>query len=483
MNKKLKHPLLYILLLGLGIRIYWLVKTFSQTLWWDECVYMIMASTWSGGPAYEFTAARPVLFSFIIYLFNFFTTSILVPKLIILFFSMAAIPGMYYLGKSISGQQRVGLLAALLTSVFYLHIFYTQRLLVDTVSFTFFIWAAYFFIEYFRKNKSKLLYIATAITAIGFLFRITTAFILFVVFIYLFLMQGFKMFKKKEYWIAIILFGLIIAPYIAWGYIQFDGFVLTKAFETNAPDTGSFLGNGLQLFIQYTKNGYGLLPNTLSFLWATFFVIGLVSLYKLFLAFDLRKKDKEIRRNLFLLLLFIVPLLASCFLLDHVEDRYIFNTFPAIILLISIAKFKIMDYIEDHEGRGMALFVFIIGVILLLVSQFIAMPLIIKPGINSYQQVGEAGIWIEENSNPGDVVVTSSYPQIQYYSKRRAQYIPKTKEEYELMDRTKYKYFIVSVFENSPEWSYTYPSNQNYTVANIYLDRNGDPLLIIYNIK
>lgn len=483
MKEKLKHPLLYILIFGLAIRLYYLIKTYFQTLWWDEAVYMIMSTSWGGGPHYEFTAARPILFSFIIYLFNFVTTSVLVPKLIILFFSMAAILGMYYLGKLATGQQRIGLLAALLTSVFYLHIFYTQRILMDTISFTFFIWAACFFIEYFRKDKPKLLYIATAITAIGFLFRITTAFILIIVFIYLLLMQGFKMFKKKEYWIAIILFGLIIAPYILWGYIQFNGFVLTKAFETNAPDTGSFLGNGLQLFIQYTARGYMMLPNTLGFLWIIFFGIGLISLYKLFLGFDLRKKDKDIGRMLFILLLFIIPLLASCFFLDHVEDRYIFNVFPAMIILICIAKFKIMDYIEAREGRTMAVLVFIIGLGLLLTSQFIAMGPIINGKINSYKEVKDAGLWIKENSNLNDIMVTGSYPQIQYYSQRYSRHIPKTKEEFESLDQTNLTYFIVSIFERSPEWAYSYPMEKNLTAANAYVDKEGNVILVIYNLE
>ena len=487
MNNKIKqivkHPLLYILILGLVIRLYYLVKTYSQTAWWDECVYMIMASTWSGGPEYAFTAARPILFSFIIYLFNFVTTSILVPRLIVLFFSMAAVLGMYYLGKSSTGQTRIGLLAALLTSVFYLHIFYSQRILMDTISFTFFIWAAYFFVEYFKENKPKLLYVATVITAVGFLFRITTAFILGVVFIYLLLMEGFKMFKRKELWIAIVLFGLVIAPYIVWGFIQFDGFVLTKAFETNAPSTGSFLGNGLQLFIQYTARGYMLIPNTLGLLWLIFLVIGLISFYKLFVCFDLRKKDKNIRQMLFVLLLFIIPLAANCFLLNHVEDRYIFNVFPAIILLICIANFKIMDYIEDHEGRGMAVFMFIASLILLLMSQFMVIGPIIGASIGSYGPVKEAGLWMKTTSSPGDVIVTSSYPQIQYYSQRLAQPIPPTKGEYETMDRTNHKYFIVSVFEKSPEWSYSYPTEKNLTIANMYLDNDKNPLLIVYNLK
>ena len=57
-----------------------------------------------------------------------------------------------------------------------------------------------------------------------------------------------------------------------------------------------------------------------------------------------------------------------------------------------------------------------------------------------------------------------------------------TKEEYEAMDKTNHRYFILSVFERSPEWVYSYPLEKNLTVANAWVNGN-EPILVIYNLK
>jgi len=481
--KKLKHPLMIVLVLGLVLRLFYWYISHGQAAWWDEVVYGNMGRYWSGhGPYWAFTAARPILFSFVWAGFNFISLSEFLPRLFLLGMSMAAIVGMYYLGKSMTNDKRIGWTAAFLTSIFYIHIFYTVRLLVDTLSFTFFIWGAFFFYKYFKKEVPKYFYIACAITAVGFLFRITTALILFVVLIFILLTEGIDFYKKKEYWIGALIFLAVISPYLIWGYFQFDGFVLTKAFETNAPD--AFWSGGLQVLLQYIIRYFLLLPNVWAIPMVLLFIVGLIMMHEAIVGMDMvRKGDKKLQKDLFLLLMFIIPLICISFLLNHFEDRYIFNVFPAIFLLSSISFVWLIDLITKKFSKGAGGFFAILILGILLFSQLQVVDFTVKSKIESYRQVQEAGLWIKDNSHPDDIIIVHSYPQIQYYSERYSRHFPKTKEEYEQLDQTNFTYFILSIFERSPEWAYQYPVEKNLTVANAWVTDKNEPILVIYNLK
>jgi len=452
-------------------------------LWWDSCVYGNMGRFFSGhGPFWEFTAARPLLFSLVWGGFNFISTSEFLPRLFILVFSMLAILGMYYLGRGLTDKKYVGLFAAFMTAIFYIHIFYTQRLLVDTLSFTFFIWAAFFFWKYFKKDNPKFFYIASVIVAVGFLFRITTALILLVVLIYTATIHGTQMFKRKEYYIGALIFFAVISPYLIWGYFQFDGFVLTKAFETNAPD--NFWIGGYNVLIKYITRFLLLLPNTLAIPSGLLFIIGLIMMHECIVGVDMmRKGDKKLRKDFFILLMFIVPLIAISFLLNHMEDRYIFNVFPAVFILTSVAVVYIQELLDNKWGKKAGGIFMVLIIVMMLVAQLQATDTTIKGKIPAYKEVKEAGLWIKDNSNPNDIIVTHSYPQIQYYSWRYSRHFPKTEEEYEQLDHTNFTYFMVSIFERSPEWVYSYPARKNLTVANAWMLNEQQPALVIYNLK
>jgi len=478
---KLNHPLILILIFGFILRVYYSFLTWNHIQFWDESVYMLMGRYWSEGLYYQFTAARPILFSVIIAGFNFISTSEFLPRMFILVFSMLAILGMYYLGRSLTDNKNIGLFSAFLTSIFYIHIFYTQRLLVDTLSFTFFIWSAYYFYEYFKKDNNKYFYIASVIVAIGFLFRITTALILLVVLIYTMVTDGTKMFRKKEYYIGALIFLLIISPYLIWGYFQFDGFVLIKAFETNAPS--NFWVGGYNVLIRYITRFLLLIPNVWAIPTALLFVGGFIMMHECLIGLDLVKKgDKKLRGEFFLFLMFIVPLIAISFLLNHDEDRYIFNVFPAIFVLTSLFTFYIYDIIKkSNKIASIGWIILIVG--LAAFSQLQVTDMTIKSKLSSYNEVKEAALWIKDNSNPNDIVVTHSYPQTQYYSWRYSRHFPKTQAEFEQLDQTNFTYFVVSVFERSPEWVYNYPAQKNLTAVKAWLTSDSQPVLVIYKLN
>jgi len=246
---KRNWEILTILLVALVIRIYYFVMTQASPLWYDESVYMLMSQRFAFGTTYIFGPVRQVLFPFIISLFYRISTTEFLPRLFILVLSMFSIYGMYLLGKELFNK-RVGLISSFLMSIFYLNLFFTFRLLVDLPSLTFFIFSAYFFIKYFRTKKNSNLYLFALLIGIGTLFKLSTAFLLITCFIYLLFTRELSLIKRKEFWISVLIFCLVLSPYIIWGFFEFGGFVLTQASAHVSPD--NYL-NGFNLILGYIK--------------------------------------------------------------------------------------------------------------------------------------------------------------------------------------------------------------------------------------
>jgi hypothetical protein len=121
--------------------------------------------------------------------------------------------------------------------------------------------------------------------------------------------------------------------------------------------------------------------------------------------------------------------------------------------------------------------------------------------VNSFVSVKYAGLWIKENSNLNDSVVSSSLPQMVYYSERvtypyaltqSSLNVPsnlyKTEQEFEKeVISKKPKYITDSVWEQVPQWVHEYPAKHNSTLVPVqvyYLDaQKTQPSLIIYEVK
>ena len=464
--------LIGIIVFALVIRIYYFILTQGQVLWWDEAEYLNMAKRFAFGIDYAFGPVRPVLFSFITAIFLKIANTEFLPRLLILLLSMASVVGMYYFGKELYNK-KVGLLSSFLMSIFYLNLFFTYRLLVDIPSLTFFIFSSFFLYKYFKTNSKKALYLAAVMIAVGTLFKLSTAFILVACLIYLLITEGFKFLKRKEIWIASLIFLLILAPYLIWGYFEFGGFVLTQASGHVAPE--SYFA-GFNIFKNYLIS----FPTYFSWPLLITFIFGLALMYKLFLYFDLLVKgDKKLKRDLYLLLTFLIPLILISILIGHNENRYIMTIFPTVFVISS----SFIIYIYDYIKKNSKLFAIILLVLLLGFTtfyQFQSTDSLIKDKEDSYLPVKVAGIWLKENTNTLDLIATKSRPQINYYSERQTIWLPETELEFESLLSPNVKFYMLSTFENHPEWAYSYPERKNLTAVQLYRIEDGQVILIIY---
>ena len=106
----------------------------------------------------------------------------------------------------------------------------------------------------------------------------------------------------------------------------------------------------------------------------------------------------------------------------------------------------------------------------------------------SYIEIEQAGIWIKQNSNPGDLIITESKPQNIYYSDRDSinfEEVNKTGGTFEEgIQKLKPKYLILSLIERSSDWAYLYPQNNSQLIpVYAYPENSQQPVLIIYQFK
>jgi 4-amino-4-deoxy-L-arabinose transferase-like glycosyltransferase len=479
-------PIIALIVFSIIIRLYYFFLTKNQPLWWDEAEYLNMAKHWAFGLSYQFLPERPLLFSLILApILKLFNNEI-IPRLIISLFSLFSVIGIYYLGKEIYNK-RIGLISGFLMAVFSFGLFFSQRLLVDIPSLTFFIFSAYFFYLYFKNENPKFIYMASLIIGIGTLIRIQTALILFIVFFY-FLITKRSFIRKKEVWLSALIFILILSPYIIWGYFQFHSFVITDAGKLNAAKNNFFLTgltvlkNYLVLFPNYIFSINILIPPIIF----GFVLVAILIIYSydLLLCFDILYKGENLQLNkkLFVLLLLFIPLIFTSFSIAHNEDRYILTSIPGTFIILSY--FGDMIYNRIIKKQKFWGFIFLLTLFLTVgYFQLNQADFLIKSKIDSYSQVRDAGIYLKKIASKSDIVVSNSKLQIAYYSDLKVLNLPSTKEEFELdILNEKPKYLSLSGFEVIPDWINAYIKDKNMSVVNVYfIDyAKTQPAVIIY---
>ena len=217
---------------------------------------------------------------------------------------------------------------------------------------------------------------------------------------------------------------------------------------------------------------------------------------KIFFGFDIIFKGeetetkKELKRDLFLFLLLIIPFLIVVRSLVYVDIRILTIIFPIILIIAGVGIIKIYDYIKGKEGDKWKEIIAILFIILILCVTSYGLKqsdLAIMSKKDSYGEVKQAGLWLKQNTLSTEAIITTSVTQIRYYSEKETFDFVETKEEFEqlIKDNPQIKYYILSVFEQHRDepWMYSYPQENNLQILQLYQTPNGDSLLGIYRLK
>ena len=481
-----KHNLILILILLFAfiVRMYFFFNTIEQPLWWDEAQYGEQArrlgldlgtnDIWY----YRRTMLLPVFWSFL-FMIGLGEASLRFTEVL---FSVLLVFATYLVAKEFF-DKKAGLMAAFGVAFARIILFETTRLLNSAPSAAFMLLAVYFFYKgYLKENKTKDIYLAALFASLAMSFRFA-AFLALISFVLLMLIkEKGRIWKNKHIIGAALLFLLILSPFFYSYQKNYPGGV--KDFLKHYGGVGLAKEEKPQLLgwpgvYQYLK----ILPSNISWILFAAFIIGLIFLLDFLLAPDLLFKEISLQKNLFLFLFILPPLIYHGLRSEYIEERYLIGILPVILIISAFGIIKLYEYLKNYSKY---IFAGII-IILLLASSY---PIIkdansiIEGKKSSYQQVKEAALWMKENSEPGDVIISNSIPQTQYYSDRSTYYV----EDPEEIEKLSPKYYVVSIYERSAQQYLDYPENNKdkfkVNVKAWFIDEaKTQPSLVIYEFN
>jgi len=480
----------WILILAAVLRIIVFQITKNQGLWWDEAGYLAYAKQVAFG--WDWTIMwnphKPVLFSWLMAPIYKFGIGEIGVRIFILLMSIAAVWLVYLTAKEFF-DKKIALFSSFLMSVFWVHLFFTGRLLVELPSTTLFLASLYFFARgYIKKENPKFIWWFGISFALAFLMRVSYGILIIPFILYFFMEEKMKVFKNKNLWITLLLIVLIISPMIIW---------LFANYQENP--IGTFLGIGKNVAPELGRlttgmHVKGIWPSFADLLYVLqpilliIFIIGaLLYFADILLGFDLifKKDNPEIRKRLFILILILIQLIAFGWFRAYIEQR---DKMPIIIFLFAIAGFglfKIRDYIAK-EKQNILKFLNIIILLLVLFIGYGQMHFVLNSGesgtmsvktsaSSSYNLLKEIGLWMNGYSAKGAVIISAALPEMQYYTEREVHPfdawdygVPKTENESKAdMQSIKTEFIEVhdpnSIPEIAPGWAFSYIPENNET--------------------
>jgi 4-amino-4-deoxy-L-arabinose transferase-like glycosyltransferase len=439
--------ILGIVVLSLMIRVYFWIKFGDQTFWWDESEYGASAKYIYGIiDSYPLNPQRPFMFLGLIgsmyfigiaeQLIKFFV--VVVPSTFLVFC-------VYLLGKEMFDKQ-IGIISASLACMSWTFLFWTTRLQPDFLSMCFQILSIYYMWTYWQRGGTKSIIFSGLFASLGFQFKVSGLLVPAIFLIFILLKDRLDFIKNKDYWIFLLTFILFFIPQLIYSKIYFGSSlaIFSSGYAESLLEKIPFGWYNLKFIYLLTENVAFIL-----------FVIGAVMFLKFFLYLDVMIKDKKkvLNPQLFSILTILI---VSCFYIFYIkgtEDRWVFLWLPFIFYIISFSLIFLFNKTKNYNH----LFAYVLVAILIGFIGYNQIQhgwTITNQKYNSYGPIKDAGLWIKDNSIPGDKVLSISFPQIAHYSERNVSSYSKLHSEDQFLDYIKFNrpdFIQISIFEPHPK--------------------------------
>jgi 4-amino-4-deoxy-L-arabinose transferase-like glycosyltransferase len=509
---------LAILIAAFILRIWVFLKTMNQPLWWDEADYIATAKRWAGLNPYlvdMWYYRRGFIWPLIETIF--FKTGIgeVGIRFLVSLLSTGVVFVSYFLVQKMFNK-KLAVLTSLGITLSWVYLFFTGRLLTELPS-TFFLllFLLFFWKGYVLKEGDKFLYISGIFCALAVLTRMQTMMFLPAVLLFILIKEKHKVFVNKKLWTTLLIFFLILTPFffIYWQHFGNPLADLSKYYlgvgNSQKGEVGVRLNQFSDLFLYYNNLPYILNGDNGNFyennsfqitslnpITILFLIGAILFLFDFFIRIDKIFKDEETQKRAFILLWIITSLLFLGYMAPQLEQRYIIPALPFLFIVAFLPLLKVENYISKKfkmkENHAFA--IIFIAITLLLIPGFLFANNLIDFKLNSYSEIKQTGEWIKENSNPQDIVISNSLPQIAAYSERstypydlayRRDLTHGNESTFiEFVKTEKPRFLMISAFESQEDWIQGYlVKNQASLTPVKVLSQNNQPVVIVYEFK
>ncbi len=480
---KERHNLVFlgIIILTILIGAYYFSLTKTQPLWWDESDYLAYAKNLAGyNVDWIVTAEHSSLFIYIVALFFKLGFSETLTKFFVEFIPyILLVVVTYMVASALYKDKRIALITSALFAVQWTVLFTAMRFQVEILGLFFGMLSVYVFWKGYEK-KEKIFGIigynwAIPLAAVLSLitYSIRRGYFLFGVFLFIQMLasRNWKDLVKDKYnWIAAIISIIIILVVeilifrsgitsVAGGYAHFD-----RAINFYP----------LQIFNLFFSNiGLKWASVLLYLFWIGLIIIVIKTLLSIG---HIRKSENEYnesRSDIFIIVSIIVTLLFFILVLrepdkaNFGEPRWYFPLLFGSLICISKATTTISDYVIKYSskyGKQIAAVLIIVLVGFGAYYEISSANAIIKNKILSFEGIKQASLYLKDNANENDIILSVPEPQTEYYSEKHV--INPNKwgywERYNIpfepfldaiRNDTNVKYLVISFSEpNHPEW-------------------------------
>ncbi len=496
---------LFLVVLGVAfiIRLWIFFKTYNQPLWWDEADYLSAAKNIGLGLDIQdiWYYRRGFLFSLIAAPFFTLGFGEFGLRFLEVLFSTGFIFVSYLLISKMF-DKKLALYSSIGLTFSWILLFFTGRVMTDIPA-AFFILLSFLFLwkGYVLREGNKFIYISGAIFALAVLTRMQSLMMVPAFMVPIFLKEKFRMFSNRKIWLGALVFLLVLSPQI-YLYSQHYGNPVSdiSSYYLKIGEETSVWETGLGVF-SYLKN----IPYMMNLWIFSLFFLGLFFFFTdLVLGFDKIFSSEKVQ-NKFIVFFWIISLflVMGYLAVDYVEQRYITAALPFLFLIAISPLIKAEEFLEKNlNNKQFSKIITVFALFLLLIPNIMLAKNLLEQKENSYSEVRGAALWIKENSSPLDSVISSSVPQITYYSERSTYpYDPgfflgtklgnkdflKYSDDYEgflkFIEGKKPRYLIFSIFEANPDWFAQYvQSSSNLVPVKVY-KQGEQSVLVIYEFN
>ena len=473
---------------------YFFLKTYNQALWWDEADYMSIAKNYAFGTPELAAPWRARGMSVIFGIFYFFGANEIFQRLVIVAISTLAVFMTYLVGKEFY-TQKIGLIAASILAVSWLHLFWTTRFSGEIFGMVFFGLAALFFWRGYVLDKSKWYMVASgALISYGIFLYESVGVIFIFLAVYLLVTERFRFLRNKKFWwgmlgLSIVLLGVFGHYYDLFGQIYprvyhvIDGSLLEGQELDQKLASEGLLSVFSSIFTYVTPTA---LLDYLKWPLIILTGLGLVTFLDMIIGFDLvwKNKDEKLRKDFFILWWAIATLAFFGMYLvitkAYYEPRYIFPAFPIIFIIAAKGIMLIAEAAEKHKKHVGAIAI----IVLILVISYSQLPYadaMIENKAISFSQERPAGEWLKEHTEESETIFAcSQMVPLLYYSERNVfTYRYNSTLIDEQITNESINYLVVDLYIQDCNYNYPGERPNNLTPVQVYYDGEY-PAVVIY---